>query len=68
MENRRGQCQVGFIVSWNGFAATAAEELRRRSKEATIVATLTGDDLRTAVAAGAFLPTLQSAWQRAVLD
>lgn len=68
MQNRRGQCQVGFMISWKGFATTAAEELRRSSKEPTIVATLTGTDLRTAVAAGAFLPTLQAAWQRAVLD
>ncbi len=66
-ENRRGQCSVAFLVSWNGFADTAVAELQRSSTKQLVLGMISGDDLRHAAKNGSFLPTLQAAWTRSVM-
>ena len=67
LENRRGTCRLGFIVSMNGFADTAYEELQRGSKGDLTIAAIDGEMVRAAVSTGCFIPILQQAWDRAVI-
>ncbi|MEY2562668.1 MAG: hypothetical protein QOH88_861 [Verrucomicrobiota bacterium] len=67
LANRRGRSTLGFIVSWNGFAETVTKELLRGSREDMLIVPLTGDQIREAAHAGTILPTLQAAWDNAVM-
>lgn len=68
VENRRGKCRLGFLVSWNGFASTVSDEQKRSSREDTVIALITGEDVRKAVQSGQFLYILQESWNAAVLQ
>jgi Holliday junction resolvase-like predicted endonuclease len=68
LENRKGRCKLGFLVSWNGFTATFGKEMLRDSKETTCVVPLSATDLERAVALGDVSTVLMEAWQKAVFN
>jgi len=67
LSNRRGRSTLGFFISWNGFADTVTKELLRGSRERLLIVPLDGEQIRQAVREGAFLKTLQKAWEQAVM-
>jgi hypothetical protein len=66
IENRRGRCTLGVLISWNGFAGTVSKELLRDSRGLTLIVPMTGDDIREGVRTGDFLAILLKSWDRAV--
>jgi hypothetical protein len=66
LENRNQRCNLGFLISWNGFATTVTKEMLRGSREETLIVPITGRDLRTAVRDGDFLKVLVECWEAAV--
>jgi hypothetical protein len=66
IENRKGRCRLGFLVSWNGFAETISKEMLRGSREDILVVPVTGKEIRAAVRDQNFPEVLAAAWQSAV--
>jgi hypothetical protein len=66
IENRNRRCNLGFLISWNGFATTVTKEMLRGSREETLIVPMTGKDLRAAVRDGDFLKVLVECWESAV--
>lgn len=66
IENRKGRCSLGFLVSWNGFAETVTKEMLRGSHERLLVVPMEGTQICDAVRQGQFLPALTAAWDRAI--
>jgi hypothetical protein len=62
MENRKGRCSLGFLISWNGFADTITKEMLRDSHERLLIVPIDGKQIEQAVRDGAFLSMLMSAW------
>jgi Holliday junction resolvase-like predicted endonuclease len=67
LANRRGRSSLGFLISWNGFARTVTKELLRGSREDALIVLLSGERIRAAAHSGILLPTLQAAWDEAVM-
>ncbi len=67
IENRSGRSRLGFLVSWNGFAETVTLELLRGSREKVVVALLSGQQIKQAVAENNFEKCLYNAWYEAVM-
>ncbi len=67
IRNRRGACNLGFLVSWKGFGAKLKQETLRSSREDYVIGLIDGNDIRDAVAQGSLLPILQRSWEKAVL-
>jgi hypothetical protein len=67
VENRNKRCSLGFFVSWNGFRQTFEKEQLRGSRDDVLIVTLSGDDIRAAVATGDFYDVLFQGWYKAVL-
>jgi len=67
LTNRYGQCRLGFLVSWGGFADTVTKDLLRNSKEQALIVPLDRKNLEEACLSGEVLPTLCRAWDAAVL-
>jgi hypothetical protein len=68
LENRKGRCKLGFLVSWHGFTDTFGKEMLRDSKVSTCVVPLSAADLERAVARGDVLAVLMEAWQKVVFN
>lgn len=66
IENRNQRCNLGFLISWNGFATTVTKEMLRGSREETLIVPVMGKDLRKAVREGNFLKVLVECWETAV--
>jgi hypothetical protein len=66
VENRSQRCSLGFLISWNGFAATVTKEMLRGSRERALVVPVTGKDIRAAVRNGNFLSAFTSCWDAVV--
>lgn len=66
IENRNQRCNLGFLISWNGFATTVTKEMLRGSREQTLIVPVTGKDLRASVREGDFLKVLVECWENAV--
>lgn len=67
LENRSGQCRLGFLVSWGGFAQTLTKDQLRNSKGDAVIVPLERKDLEEACASGDVLATLCRVWDAAVL-
>lgn len=66
IENRKGRCSLGFLISWNGFAETVAKEMLRGSKEEPLIIPLDGNDIKKAISNNQFESVLASAWDRVI--
>ncbi len=66
LANRCQRCSLGFLVSWNGFAATIKREMLRGSREELLVVPLEGGRIRQAVRTNSFNDLLQDAWAAAI--
>lgn len=66
LENRKGRCSIGVLVSWNGFKETVTKEMLRGSHERMLIIPLDGRAVREAVRDGDFLLCLLKAWQDAI--
>jgi len=66
LENRNRRCTLGFLLSWNGFAATITKETLRGSREDVLVVPMKGEDIRAAVRTGDFVGILLKCWNAAV--
>ena len=66
IENRKGRCSLGFLISWNGFADTITKEMLRGSHERLLVVPMDGAQIREAVRQGEFITALTSAWDMAI--
>jgi type I restriction enzyme M protein len=64
--NRSGRCSVGFLVSWNGFAATVKQEMLRGSRERPLVVPIDGEMLVRAVEQDNFFDVLGTAFNAAI--
>jgi len=67
MENRRGRCSLGFLISWNGFAETITKEMLRGSHERLLIVPLDGKQIQDAVRNGSFFNVIMSAWNNAIM-
>ncbi|MEW6160203.1 MAG: restriction endonuclease [Verrucomicrobiota bacterium] len=67
MLNRKGQCSLGVLISWNGFADTVTKEMLRGSRERHVILLMDGNSLRKSAERGSFLPELEVAWKEAIL-
>ncbi len=67
IRNRKGQCKLGFLVSWNGFGTALKKELLRSSHDHAVVGLLSGKDIREAVSSRDFLSVLQRCWEESVM-
>ena len=65
LENRRGRCSIGFLVSWNGFSETITKEMLRGSRERIMIVPLDGQQVRNAVKSDSFPDCILDAWGRA---
>lgn len=65
--NRSGQCRLGFLVSWGGFAETLTKDLLRNSKGDAVIVPLERKDVEQACANGDVLAVLRRAWEATVL-
>lgn len=52
VRNRRNKCELGVLVSWNGFARTVEAHSIRGSTEPEVIVLLDRDHLREAIAIG----------------
>jgi hypothetical protein len=66
IENRNRRCSLGFLISWNGFAATVTKEMLRGSREEVLIVPVSGKELRAAVRDGTFRKVLVECWDKAV--
>ncbi len=66
IENRKGRCTLGFLVSWNGFKETVTKEMLRSSHEQLLVVPLDGKQIRDAVRNNSFGQCLADAWTGAI--
>jgi len=66
MENRKGRCSLGFLVSWNGFKETVTKEMLRGSHERVLIVPLDGRQIRKAVRENAFEDCIIKAWEEAI--
>ncbi len=66
MENRKGRCSLGFLVSWNGFKETVTKEMLRGSHERILVVPVDGRQIREAVRSNAFMDCVIRSWEAAV--
>jgi len=46
IENRRGRCTLGFLVSWRGFARTLEVDQLRHSRDKNAVGLISGSEIR----------------------
>jgi hypothetical protein len=67
MENRKGRCSLGFLISWNGFAETITKEMLRGSHERLLIVPLDGKQIQDAVRNGSFFNVIMSAWNSAIM-
>jgi hypothetical protein len=67
MENRKGRCSLGFLISWNGFANTITKEMLRGSHERLLIVPLDGKQIQDAVRDGSFFSVIISAWSEATM-
>jgi hypothetical protein len=65
--NRYGQCRLGFLVSWGGFACTVTKDVLRNSKADTLIVPLEMKHLKEACMSGEVSRVLCEAWDAAVL-
>lgn len=65
-ENRRGRCEVAFLVSWNGVAKTVGQEMLRSSTDRLLVVCLDGRMIRAAIEQGDFLELLRSSLRKSL--
>lgn len=66
MENRKGRCSLGFLVSWNGFKCTVTKEMLRGSHERILIVPIDGRQVREAVRENAFMDCIILAWEDAI--
>lgn len=66
IENRKGRCTLGFLVSWNGFKETVTKEMLRSSHEQMLVIPIDGKQIREAVRNGTFPKCMADAWTAAI--
>ncbi len=66
MENRKGRCSIGFLVSWNGFKETITKEMLRGSRERVLIVPLDGRQIREAVREDKFMNCIIKAWEGAI--
>jgi hypothetical protein len=67
MENRKGRCSLGFLVSWNGFADTVTKEMLRGSREHLLVVPIDGARIRSVLGEGSSIEQMiLSAWDNAI--
>jgi hypothetical protein len=67
MENRKGRCSLGFLISWNGFADTITKEMLRGSHERLLIVPIDGSQIQDAVRDDSFFNVILSAWNSAVM-
>ena len=67
MENRKGRCSLGFLISWNGFADTITKEMLRVSHERLLIVPIDGKQIQDAVRNGSFFSVIMSAWNEATM-
>jgi hypothetical protein len=67
VSNRSGRCEIGFLISWNGFAETITTEMLRGSRERNLIVPIDGNSIRNAVKSGNFLLTITEELQRALM-
>jgi hypothetical protein len=68
LRNRRGQCNVGFLVSWNGFTRGATDHLLRKSDSKLVIGLIDGRMIKSAAAETTFFEVLVKAWDKTVLS
>jgi len=66
MENRKGRCSLGFLVSWNGFKVTVTKEMLRGSHERVLLVPIDGHPIRAAVRENSFADCVIRAWEAAI--
>jgi Restriction endonuclease len=66
IENRKGRCTLGLLVSWNGFKETVTKEMLRSSHEHFLVVPMDGQQIREAVRNNAFAQCIADAWTAAI--
>ena len=66
IENRKGRCTLGFLVSWNGFKETITKEMLRASHEHLLVVPIDGKQIREAVRNNTFQKSITDAWTAAI--
>lgn len=66
IENRKGRCTLGFLVSWNGFKETVTKEMLRASHEHLMIVPMDGKQIREAVRNNAFSKSIADAWTAAI--
>ncbi len=66
IENRKGRCNLGFLISWNGFTQTIPKEILRGSRELPLVVLLDGKDIKQAVNNDNFFKVLTTAFDKAI--
>lgn len=66
IENRKGRCTLGFLVSWNGFKETVTKEMLRASHEHLLVVPMDGEQIRDAVRNSSFPKSIADAWTAAI--
>lgn len=66
LENRKGRCSLGFLVSWNGFKETVTKEMLRSSHERLLVVPMDGAAVREAVRTDKYLDVIARAWTDAI--
>jgi hypothetical protein len=67
VENRKGRCTLGVLVSWKGFTGTVTKEMLRGSHDTSLIVPMTGEELREAVRNRDFLRAFLASWERAVM-
>jgi hypothetical protein len=66
VENRRGQCDIAFFISWNGFTKKFETESMRSSHASYVIARLDRNLIKEAIETGTIQQTLFRAYFDAV--
>jgi Holliday junction resolvase-like predicted endonuclease len=67
IENRKGRCSLGFLVSWNGFADTVTKEMLRGARERLLIVPIDGTQIRSVLRdRKSFEGMILSAWDSAI--
>jgi Holliday junction resolvase-like predicted endonuclease len=66
IENRKGRCNLGFLISWNGFTDTIPKEMLRGSREMPLIVLLDGKEIKQAVKNSDFIQVLIAAYDKAI--
>lgn len=66
IEARKRRCNLGFLISWNGFKETITKEMLRGSREKIMVVPMAGEDIRKGVRENKFREVLIDCWEEAV--